>query len=181
MNSIIRAVFLLVVLSAFSEAAYGCMCIPPKNPYKVSKAVFFGELVEIAQTDLRSPRVAKFRVEKYWKGLQPESVSIMTTAVAPCGYNFRVGEKYLIYAGEEKGQLETAPCRILHGDSTEGDLKKLGKGKVPKRSSIISDAPPNNGMHPTASQRGSHRELGAHHVSPRRVMPGVSPLTWMLK
>ena len=104
------------------------MCVPPKNPYKVSKAIFFGELVEIVQPDLRSPRVVKFKVEQYWKGVTDESVSIVTTAVVPCGYNFRVGEKYLIYAGEEKGQLETAPCRILHIDSAEKDLKKLGKG-----------------------------------------------------
>jgi hypothetical protein len=119
-KNFIRAIFLLIALSVLSEAAYACMCIPLKNPYKVSKAVFFGELVEIVQTDLRSPRAVKFRVEKYWKGVKDESVSILTTAVAPCVYNFRVNEKYLIYAGEEKGQLETEPCRILHADICGG-------------------------------------------------------------
>ena len=54
----------------------------------------------------------------------------MTTAIAPCGYNFRVGENDLIYAGEEKGQRESAPCRILHADPAEKDLQKLGKGKA---------------------------------------------------
>jgi hypothetical protein len=108
------------------------MCSPPKNPYRASQAVFFGELVEIVQTDLGSPRVVKFKVEKYWKGVKGESVSIMTTAIYPCGYDFRTGEKYLIYAGKENGQFETAPCRILHVDAAADDLKKLGRGKAPK-------------------------------------------------
>ena len=152
MKSLIRAIFLLITVSVCSQAAYACMCIPPKNPYKVSKAVFFGELVEIVQPDLRSPRVVKFKVEKYWKGVKDESVSIMTTAVAPCGYNFRVGEKYLIYAGEEKGQLETSPCRILAEDVAEKDLKKLGKGKIPKSSVSLSfDALPNNSLNRSAN------------------------------
>ena len=36
-------------------------------------------------------------------------------------------------------------------------------------------AQPNNGMHPTASQRAPHRELGRSCGSSRRVMPGVRP------
>jgi hypothetical protein len=32
-------------------------------------------------------------------------------------------------------------------------------------------------MHPTAIQRECHRELAAHHISSRRVMPGVAAAT----
>ncbi|HYX72024.1 MAG TPA: hypothetical protein VE732_04580 [Nitrososphaera sp.] len=150
MKKFIRSVFLLFALSVCSQAAYGCMCTPPKHLYKVSKAVFFGELVKIAQSDVTSQRVVKFKVEKYWKGVNGESASVMTTAVYPCGYNFRVGEKYLIYAGEDNGQLETAPCRILARDVAGENLKKLGKGKIPKPGGSLSfDAPPNNSLNPT--------------------------------
>ena len=143
MKNLIRGVFLLFALSVCSQAAYGCMCTPPKHLYKVSKAVFFGELVEIAQSDVGDQRVVKFKVEKYWKGINGESVSIMTTAVYPCGYNFRVGEKYLIYAGEENSRLKTAPCRILAEGVAGDNLKKLGKGKIPKPSmSLPLNAPP---------------------------------------
>src|SRR6185295_6764167 len=139
MRTSVRAVFLLIALSIVSESAYACMCLPPKNPYRSSKAVFFGELVEIVQ-DRGDTRVIKFKVEKYWKGIKEESITLVTTGVAPCGYNFRVGEKYLIYAGKENGQLETGPCRILFADVAEDDLKKLGRGKTPKRRSVWNQA-----------------------------------------
>ena len=113
------------------------MCRPPKNPYKSSKAVFFGEVVEIVQ-DLGDTRIIKLKVEKYWKGVKDESINVVTTGVLPCGYNFRVGRKYLIYAGQENGQLETAPCRILHAAAAEDELEKLGRGKTPKGSSVSS-------------------------------------------
>ena len=149
MRTSVCAVFLLIALSVFSESAYACMCRPPKNPYRSSKAVFFGELVEIVQ-DLGSTRVVKFKVEKYWKGIKGESITVITTGVVPCGYNFRVGEKYLIYAGRENGQLETAPCRILHVDAAEDDLRMLGRGKAPKRSLFLPPAPPNKALQLTA-------------------------------
>ncbi len=141
---------LVFIFLGNSQPTYACSCFPPKDPYKISKAVFFGQLAEIAQKDNLSRRLLKFKVERYWKGPEEERLSVVTTAVAPCGYNFRVGEKYLIYAGEEKGQLETAPCRILHVDSAERDLQKLGKGKVPKQNSVSSTAPPNKALQLTA-------------------------------
>jgi len=152
MKSITRAVFLLVALSAFSEAAYGCMCFLPKNPYKDAKAVFFGKVVEIAAGGAECARVVTFKVERYWKGVGSEFVSLQTPEVGLgcCGYNFSVGESYLIYAGVENGRLETGPCRILAEKHAGKDLKKLGKGKMPKANLTHSAAPPNNGMHPTA-------------------------------
>jgi len=150
----ICSIFVFIGITACSQVVSACSCIPPKNPYKISKAVFFGELLEIIATDNRSPRVVKFKIEKYWKGKIEEIMSVKTTAVAPCGYNFGVGEKYLVYAGEENGQLETAPCRILVEEVAGDDLKKLKKGKVPKsKTSFLFDVPPNKSMDVSGKQR----------------------------
>lgn len=121
--------FLFVFLFLGSQVAYACMCYPPDDPYKVSKAVFFGKLIQISSTDQNSPRILTFRIEKDWKGIETGEVTVLTPQLNRCGYNFETGEKYLIYAGELNGKLETSPCRILFEDVAGDDLKKLGRPK----------------------------------------------------
>jgi len=89
-------VLILILLVAGASIVYACEPVFPKNPFRDSKAVFFGELVEIIETNDRCSRVVKFKVERYWKGKPSEYVMVETPTTLCCGYDFRVGEKYLI-------------------------------------------------------------------------------------
>lgn len=67
-----------------------------------------------------------------------------------CSYNFRVGQKYLIYAGQAgTSELETGPCRILYERLAKEEMKYLEKGERPKTNLAQSTTPPLN-----AAERG---------------------------
>ena len=160
---------LLIFGAASLEPAFACSCTPPKDPVKVSKAVFFGQLVEKVQPRPGADIAVKFKVERYWKGEVSEEESLVTTGGA-CLYNFRVGEKYLIYALEnETGRLEAVICRIWHESIADKELKKLGEGKTPEpRRPVSSSAPPNNGMQRTRTQPPSHLPRSVRAADARR-------------
>ena len=69
-----------------------------------------------------------------------------------CSREFRVGERYLVYAFEGDSELESNTCkRTVAVSEAAEDLKALGKGKVIRKVAARRGAPqPNNGMHPTA-------------------------------
>jgi hypothetical protein len=128
-KSIIVLILILLVVGA--NIAYSCEPVIPKHPFRDAKTVFFGEFVEATETNDRCLRVVKFKIERYWKGKPTEYVTLETPTTLCCGYNFRVGEKYLVYAYREKSsRLETSVGWVLADDLAEERIKKLGKGKV---------------------------------------------------
>lgn len=147
---------LLLLLPAATQA---CSCnLPPLKKSekqlielgrKASKAVFVGEVVEISVPTITSGESTwvsevKFKVRKWWKGAGAEEVSVFTANVCCiCGYEFKVGESYLVYAHGEN-RLSTDTCtRTRKLAEAEDDLKVLGVGtaiKNVRRESLPSDA-----------------------------------------
>ena len=126
--------FLLTSLS-FVPPCHGanstmrCLIEPKsiKGALKNSAAVFSGEVLEI-RSGVNFLQ-ARFRVEHSWKGVEAEQVSVLTenTAESP---HYRVGEKYLVFAGIRAGKLFTGDCsRTKRLEYAEEDLKQLGEGK----------------------------------------------------
>ena len=98
-----------------------------KVALKNSTAVFSGEVLEIRSgvTFLE----ARFRIERSWKGVEEEQVSVLTENTAESTH-YRVGEKYLVFAGIRNGKLFTGNCsRTKRVEDAEGDLKQLGEGR----------------------------------------------------
>jgi hypothetical protein len=98
-----------------------------KGTLKNSTAVFSGEVLEI-RSGVNFLQ-ARFRVERSWKGVEAEQVSVLTenTAESP---HYRVGENYLVFAGIRDGKLFTGTCsRTKRLEYAEEDLKQLGEGK----------------------------------------------------
>ena len=102
-----------------------------KSALKQSAAVFSGEVLEIKKGGNFTE--ARFRVERSWKGVEVEEVSVSesdSTAESP---HYRVGERYLVFAGIQNGKLFTGNCsRTKKIADAEGDLQQLGEGKSPK-------------------------------------------------
>ena len=98
-----------------------------KGTVKSSTAVFSGEVLEIRSGV--NFLEARFRVERSWKGVEAEQVFVLTenTAESP---HYRVGEKYLVFAGIRDGKLFTGSCsRTKRLQYAEEDLKQLGEEK----------------------------------------------------
>ena len=110
-----------------------CMIEPKsvKSALKKSTAVFAGEVLEIKKGGNFTE--ARFRVERSWKGVELEEVSVFeadSTAESP---HYRVGERYLVFAGIQDGKLITGNCsRTKKIEYAQGDLQQLGEGRVPK-------------------------------------------------
>jgi hypothetical protein len=122
---------ILILIIGSVKIAFSCEPIIPRHPFRDSKIVFSGELVEITETNDRCLNVIKFKIDRYWKGNVTEYVSVQTPTTLCCGYGFKDGEKYLVYAYPEKGtRFETSVGWVFTGNLAEGHFKKLGKGKL---------------------------------------------------
>lgn len=121
-------------------AVFACSCVPPGTPqehFEKSGAVFSGIAIRV------DPRVygyeVRFDVERIWKGAAERTVTLSTGfGSGDCGYPFREGEKYFVYANYGYGytygdtSLATNICqrtRLL--SDAASDLAALGEGGLP--------------------------------------------------
>ena len=76
-----------------------------------STAVFAGQVVNISNGETaRAWRPAtvtvSFRDSEVWKGPEQETLEVRTPSAGPsCGYPFKEGQEYLVYAYREGGTL----------------------------------------------------------------------------
>ena len=130
--------FLLISLSCLSpgyEASSTMRCIiepkSVKETVKKSTAVFLGEVLE-TKSGINFLQ-ARFRVERSWKGVEADEVLVITDGSAESPH-YRVGEKYLVFAGIRDGKLFTGMCsRTKKLEYAQGDLEQLGEGQVLKK------------------------------------------------
>ena len=130
MKSLIVAV-MLVAMSYLAVPVHACSCRFSDKRFEEAKAVFYGKILEHTRNHEKRVVVIKVQVERVFKGNVKEVVVLNSGYV--CSYNFRVGDKYLIYAGsQEVGGLETGPCRILYEELAKEEMKYLERGEKPK-------------------------------------------------
>ena len=122
--------------------AYACSCFPLGNEplkqqvdraKKNSAAVFSGKVLEVIKKPDNFQVVVKFQVQSSWKGNVSKQITITTASdSAMCGYNFEVGESYLVYtSGADVKNLQTNLCsRTAKLSAAKADTKVLGKAKV---------------------------------------------------
>ncbi len=121
--------------------AYACSCIPSggeplkqqiAKAKKDSAAVFSGKVLEIIKKPENYQIVVKFQVQSSWKGNVSKQITVTTASdSAMCGYNFEVGESYLVYtSGADVKNLRTDICtRTAKLSAAKADTKLLGKAK----------------------------------------------------
>ena len=130
-KSVMLSIPMLLVIGV--SAIQACEPEIPKHPFRKAKVVFYGELVEAKESNDKCMSVAKFKIEKFWKGKLTGYVTLETPTTLCCGYNFRTGEKYLVYAYLTKSsQLETSVGWVMTADFADERIKKLGKAKLLK-------------------------------------------------
>lgn len=130
----------LGLLALGAPAAMACSCLPPPAPAQAllkADAVFLGKAVKV--TGQAGPQgqgevSVHFEVDRFWKGAVPRQLDLGTAAHdAHCGYGFRQGETYLVYAyADPLGGLRTTLCSRtrLESDADE-DFAALGDGETP--------------------------------------------------
>ena len=136
MKNIIRTILLLTFVALSATAVYPCSCEfwKPSKKLRKAKVVFVGEAIEIGSNDKSSWATVsvKFKVERYWKGVKEQFVTVVGApgAAGACGLPVEIGKKYLIYAFKmDEDQLETSFCASRWLERAEEDLAVIGKGK----------------------------------------------------
>lgn len=118
-------------LFLYAEDLSACTCRqppPPSRAFAEADAVFLGKVLSFEAIPAIHQRRAHLDVLKTWKGNKSAADTLFTPFdEAGCGYDFRVGETYLIYAyqyGEEP--LSTNLCtRTRHESFAQEDLNYL--------------------------------------------------------
>jgi hypothetical protein len=155
MKKLLLSVICMAVLTVFSPIeGRACNCDLPrghlsleqqvKKARKQSQTVFAGNVVEILRDPESSVVVVKFRVESSWKGRLPKKVSVSTgQGHGDCGYQFEVGQSYLVYAyGSDENSLSTNICqRTAPLSEAAADIKLLGKRKLPSKAEVHGPSP----------------------------------------
>jgi hypothetical protein len=120
---LIFAALLFPIPSTIGKADCVCVKERQRSPEKVqadrrraydeAAAVFAGKVIALDAYAVR------FRVEKRWKGEAQDEIRLSTGAVPgidgtplpqECSYQFRLGEKYLVYAYGAGEKLKTDIC-----------------------------------------------------------------------
>ena len=130
--------FMLGVLMVTTPSiGYACSCVippPPDQALQQAEAVFAGKVIGVKENSQKYQKSVLFEVTSTWKGVTQTQVELTTPLnSAACGYEFKEGQEYLVYANQgEANQLETNLCtRTTEFSSAEEDLSVLGEGTQP--------------------------------------------------
>jgi hypothetical protein len=122
----------LVVLLPDCASACSCAYAGAPGELTYSSAVFSGEVVDF---DMKGPfnATAILRVSEVWKGPERGTLEVHTRDPAFCGYRFKEGQEYLVYAeggpGYPADRFVVKNCGRTRLLSKAGaDLEVLGDG-----------------------------------------------------
>lgn len=103
-----------------AETVHACSCTPrsttcgPPGEFWRASDVFTGRVVTIERPTRSTERRVQVQVVERWRGHVPPagaSVAVFTRSSSLCGYPFREGRDYVIYASRtEDGRLATSSC-----------------------------------------------------------------------
>jgi len=118
---------LALTLLSFSDTAFACTCRQPHLPceaYGQAEAIFIGTVKELSWIEeeekiddliiKRQRLVFRFSVDQAFRGVNGAQVPIITgLGGGDCGYSFKIGEQYLVYASRDyrkKEMFSTSIC-----------------------------------------------------------------------
>jgi hypothetical protein len=139
MRYLIIAIALLAWFGVMIPAARACSCGDTGTPcesYGAASAVFAGTVIARREKEKPNPndddlhyrRMYKFSVEQSFLGVDTTEVEILTgLGGGDCGYEFKIGGRYLVYAYRYRNELVTTICsRTKPFAQANEDLAFLG-------------------------------------------------------
>src|SRR5260370_347920 len=142
-----RALYLLAITLFMAmlttESVLGCSCMSggtPCHAFGGASAVFVGTAITVKTAERNpatkpsevdwTPRTFKFSVEQAYLGVEGAEVEVATgMGGGDCGYGFKLGERYLVYAyrSGDNNRLATGICtRTKPYAMANEDLEFLG-------------------------------------------------------
>jgi len=158
-----------------------CDCVYPGRPcnaFAQSAYVFSGKVTKVSKTSVQSKNgeyqepLYTFAVEGSYRGLngKPQAEVVSGSGGGDCGYTFKEGERYLVYAGldQPSGKLYTSICsrtRLL-SDAVD-DLKYFAEKDDPAHGAGIEgwidelSRDPDNSVKVIGPLKGAHLKVSS--------------------
>jgi hypothetical protein len=97
--------------------------------------VFLGTCIDVAPNTLKGGLNVAFEVDSSWKRAIERVATVHTNSPNQCGYPFRMGERYIVFANKRHQIIATTACEPnqLYDDNGLLTLRRLGKGFTPGR------------------------------------------------
>jgi hypothetical protein len=186
MQKLARLLALVMLLTTIMRPgpAFACSCMipgPPEEALEQASVVFAGRLVdtqrpqaggEVNTADLSAYR---FEVSRVWKGDVTSTVTIGSAmSSASCGYEFVIGEEYIVYGFEQDGIVQTGLCtRTAPLANADEDLAALGEGQLPAPGDdpTLVDPQPGSPANPEAEGEGG---------TPALLLAGIPSWIWVV-
>jgi uncharacterized protein (TIGR03382 family) len=124
---------LAVWMPAQSADACSCMQQEREAAFDQASSVFEGQVQSVDPVDEMRVRV-RMTVVQTWKGADVEEIEVTTSSnSAACGYNFEVGQSYLVYADAlDDGSQGVSLCsRTARVEDAAEDIHAMGQGTTP--------------------------------------------------
>ena len=146
---ILTALFLSFLLTLPAPVTYACDCVvsgSPSEEMEKKDAVFSGKVLTIKDRNKLStikssadPMEVVIAVNEIWKGIEESQVAVFTERdSASCGFEFQVGQEYLVYASKDGDQLRASLCsRTALLSLASDDVTELGAGEKPTINVVI--------------------------------------------
>lgn len=136
-----RALLLaLVLVMPFAPPLHACDCVragPPCRAFADTPTVFAGRVTRVARVGGGLETIVQFVATKTFRGTQARTIEVRTgSGGGDCGYPFRVGVEYLVYAATDptSGGLVTSICqRTKPLSQAADDLEYLQAKDDPSR------------------------------------------------
>lgn len=118
-----------LALGSYAGRADACSCAPVKEhceAYWTTAAIFRGRVDAIQQDKGKLPPAMRgstvtFTIVEPFTGVTGPTAAVWTPpAAAMCGYPFRVGREYMVYAHRERARLTTSRCSRTREAGTAG-------------------------------------------------------------
>jgi len=134
-------IILFIISFPSNTSACSCAELPSvEEEFERSQAVFSGKVVDIREKRSIKGYITKsvlFEVTDTWKGVKQSQIIITTgQGGGDCGFDFKEGQEYLVYANEStmygaKALVSTLCNRTNEWSVLQEDLKILGEGQPP--------------------------------------------------
>jgi hypothetical protein len=150
------ALLVVGLVALLPDCASACLCATPPGSQQEhteralakSSAVFAGQVVNIkgslvperpGHTVYIRVDTVSFLVSEGWKGPEQERLEVSTPSAGPsCGYSFKEGQEYLVYAEGKRMSVdscgETTPL-----SEASADLEALGNGETLGGGGVLYD------------------------------------------
>jgi hypothetical protein len=140
------ALLVLGLAALLPDCASACSCggMPgsereqAERELAYSSAVFAGKVVSITKGE-PTPRskLVSFRVSEVWKGPEQDTLEVSTPRYeASCGYSFKEGQEYLVYAEGKRMEVSSCGGTTLLSEAS-ADFEALGNGEALGGSGVL--------------------------------------------